>query len=178
MAETVTDIIIDASADRVWETVADLPAYPNWNPVLRHVRGELTPHKALTVVRVSADGGEITEHATVVLYRPGREIRWRTRALLPWLLDVEHTFKIEPLGRDQVRFVHWLSRSGLLAYLLPQNSEAAIRDQLDVMNLALKAQVEHGLAPAPESATARDDRAARSLRAPAAPEQQVAASSV
>jgi hypothetical protein len=147
MPEIVTDTIIEASAERVWQELTDVAAYPGWNPVLRRVQGHLAVEQTLTVVRIGADGGEVVERPTVIHFRPVREIRWRTRLGLPWLLDTERGFKIERLGPEQVRFVHWQSRSGLLAYLVLGASEAAARDQLDVMNLALKAQVEHGAAP-------------------------------
>jgi hypothetical protein len=162
VSDIVTDIRIDASADQVWRVLTDLDAYPSWNPLFRRVSGELGLHKSLTAVRIKPDGGEVTDHPTVVLLRPGREIRWRSRPLLPFLLDAEHDFKIEPLGPEQVRFVHWQERSGLLSYLLPSSSESAIRDQLDVMNLALKAQVEHGpvSSPSPEPTLATAGRGA------------------
>lgn len=144
MPEIVTDIIIEASAERVWHELTDVAAYPSWNPVLRRVLGHLAVEQTLTVVRIGADGGEVVERPTIIHFRPVREIRWRTRLGLPWLLDTERGFKIERLGPEQVRFVHWQSRSGLLAYLVMGASESAARDQLDVMNLALKAQVEHG----------------------------------
>ena len=146
MPEIVTDTIIEASAERVWQDLTDMDAYPTWNPVLRRVVGQLAVEQTLTVTRIGADGGEVTEHPTVIHFRPVREIRWRTRLGLPWLLDTERGFKIERLGPEQVRFVHWQSRSGVLAYLVMGTSESAARDQLDVMNLALKAQVEHGTA--------------------------------
>ena len=144
MPEIVTDTIIEASAERVWQELTDVAAYPSWNPVLRRVLGQLAVEQTLTVTRIGADGGEVTENPTVIHFRPVREIRWRTRLGLPWLLDTERGFKIERLGPEQVRFVQWQSRSGVLAYLVMGTSESAARDQLDVMNLALKAQVEHG----------------------------------
>ena len=147
MPEIVTDITIEASAERVWQELTDVASYPSWNPVLRRVHGQLAVEQTLTVVRIGADGGEVVERPTVMHFRPVREIRWRTRLGLPWLLDTERGFKIERLGPEQVRFVHWQSRSGLLAYLVMGTSESAARDQLDVLNLALKAQVEHGAAP-------------------------------
>ncbi len=137
MPEVVTDIVIEASAERVWRTLTDLPAYPGWNPVLRRVTGDLAVGQTLGVVRIKPDGGETTEHPSITHYRPDREIRWRTRVGLPWLLDTERSLKIERLGPERVRFVHWLNRTGLLAYLVPGGSESSAREQLDVMNLAL-----------------------------------------
>jgi hypothetical protein len=177
MPDIVTDIRIDAPADHVWRVLTDLPSYPAWNPVLRRVQGELASHRTLTVVRTRPAGGEATDYPTIVLLRPGREIRWRSRLLFPFLLDTEHDFKIEPLGPNQVRFVQWQARSGVLAYLLPSSSASAIRDQFDVMNLALKAQVEQAPsakarpAPSPEapeaaSTAARFDRGRHAAASP------------
>jgi hypothetical protein len=150
MPEVVTDIIIDASAERVWQVLTDLPSYPTWNPVLRQVVGDLGIEQTLDVVRIGANGREVAERPTIVHYRPMRDIYWRVRLGLPGLLDVERGFKIERLGPEQVRFVHWEARSGLFAYLVRGASESDTRGQLDVMNLALKAQAEHGAVAYPD----------------------------
>jgi hypothetical protein len=164
MPEVVTEIIIDASAERVWHTLVDLEAYPGWNPVIRRISGPLGFEQAVAVTRIGADGREVTEHPTVTHYRPQREIRWRTRMGLPWLLDTEVSFKIERLGPTQVRFVHWQARTGLLALLTPGASESAVRDRFDVMNLALKARAEHDavLSPEPEAHAAHEGQPAAS----------------
>jgi hypothetical protein len=102
------------------------------------------------------DGGERTAHPTVVHFRPGREIRWRDRPGLPGIMDVESSFKIEPLGPEQVRFVHWQSTSGLFALLSGGGSDTKRREELQAMNEALKGQVEHG--PGSENGVHADPR--------------------
>jgi hypothetical protein len=171
MAETVTDIIIDASAERVWQALTDFPSYPEWNPLIHRVGGTLAPGSHLTVTLGGSDGNERTTHPTVVHLRPGREIRWRDRPGVPGLMDTESSFKIEPLGPEQVRFVHWQATSGLLAMLLGMGSNARLRGRLEAMNAALKEQVEHGQErPAsPPSAPAREPE---SSYAPAGDDRQ------
>jgi hypothetical protein len=144
MREIVTEIVLEASAERVWQVVTSLSLYPGWNPVLRRVQGRLAVEQRLTIVRIGAHGREIVERPTVMQYRPMRELRWRTRLGLPWLLDTERVFKVERLGPGRTRFVHWQTRSGLLALLWLGPSRSATREHLEVMNLALKARVEHG----------------------------------
>lgn len=39
MPETVTDIVVDASVDRVWRVLADFAEYPQWNPYIRRMVG-------------------------------------------------------------------------------------------------------------------------------------------
>ncbi|MFN8637533.1 MAG: SRPBCC domain-containing protein [Chloroflexota bacterium] len=142
MVETVTDIIIDAPAERVWQALADFPAYSEWNPLIRRVGGNLAPNARLSVTLAGSDGSERTAHPTVVHLRPGREIRWRDRPGVPWLMDTESSFKIEPLGAEQVRFVHWQATSGLLALFLGASSDGRLRERLEAMNEALKRQAE------------------------------------
>ena len=148
MSETVTDVIIDAPAERVWQALTDFSAYPEWNPLIRHVSGDLEDHARLTVTLAGADGSEHTSHPTVVRYRPGREIRWRDRPALPGIMDTETTFKVEPLGPEQVRFVHWHATSGLLAPFLGARDDAGLRGRLEAMNVALKGRAERAPAAA------------------------------
>jgi hypothetical protein len=155
MPETVTDVTIDAPAERVWRVLSDFSRYPDWNPLIRRIEGKLELDSTLTVTRAGADGSEKTSHPTVLLYRPGREIRWRDRPILPGLMETEHGFKIEPLSPEQARFVHWESSSGILAPILAGSSETGLRDRLEAMNLTLKGQVERG----PVTFVERDSRA-------------------
>jgi hypothetical protein len=145
MPETVTDIVIDASVDKVWRVLSDFSVYPAWNPYIRRMSGSLATGAALSVTRLQPDRGESTRRPTVTLYRPGREFRLLDRPMLPGLLDVEHGLKLEPLGPEQVRFIHWQTTSGLLAPILGGSSGEKLRGQLEAMNVALKGMVEAGL---------------------------------
>jgi hypothetical protein len=144
MPETVTDIVIKSSPGRVWQVVSNLSWYVNWNPLIRRVSGQLDRGRTLTVIRITSNGSAGTSRPTVTVYRPGRELRWRTRAMLPGLLDTETGFKVERLGPEQVRFVHWQQTSGLLAVGMDFWSSSRMRDQLETINLALKGVIESG----------------------------------
>jgi hypothetical protein len=153
MPERVTDIIIDASVDKVWRILADFPAYSEWNPYIRRVTGSLKTGVSLHVTRLLPGRGEVASTPTVTLYRPGREIRLLDRPVLPGLLDVEHGLKLEPLGPEQVRFVHWQTTSGLLAPIFGGGSDDGLQGQLEAMNVALKGVVERGLPVSAPSAS-------------------------
>jgi hypothetical protein len=142
MPETVTDIIIDASVDKVWHVISDFSAYPAWNPFIRRMAGPLTTGGSLQVSRIMPGRGEVASTPTITLYRPNREIRLLDRPVLPGLLDVEHGLKLEPLGPEQVRFVHWQTTSGLLAPIFGGSGDG-LHGQLEAMNVALKGMAEH-----------------------------------
>jgi hypothetical protein len=166
MPETVTDVIIEASADEVWQALTDFAAYPAWNPFIRHVTGSLEGG-SLQITRLLPGRGEVASSPRITLYRPGREIRLLDRPVLPGLLDVEHGLKLEPLGAGQVRFVHWQTTSGLLAPIFGGSGDA-LRGQLDAMNVALKGVVERGPRSPAESLDAAAPSFAASHEEPAA----------
>src|SRR5918999_6279995 len=123
MPEIVTDITIDASVDKVWRVLSDFPEYSQWNPYIRRMAGSLETGASLSVTRLLPGRGEAATSPTVTLYRPNREIRLLDRPVLPGLLDLEHGLKLEPLGPEQVRFVHWQTTSGLLAPVFGGSSD-------------------------------------------------------
>jgi uncharacterized protein YndB with AHSA1/START domain len=41
MKELHSEIVIDASPERVWDVLTDFATYPQWNPFIRRISGEL-----------------------------------------------------------------------------------------------------------------------------------------
>ena len=143
MKKLHTDILIDASADRVWEVLSDFAAFPEWNPFLRAVEGDLTAGSKLEV-RIQPEGDTgMTFKPTVLKAEPGQELRWLGRLIMPGLFDGEHYFIIESIGDGQVRFIQGEQFSGVLVPIMAlmgifKNTEKGFGD----MNQALKARAE------------------------------------
>lgn len=144
MPEIVTDIVVNASVDKVWSVLSGFSSYAEWNPYIRRIEGDLQTGASMSVTRVMPQHGESTSNPSITLYRPCREIRLLDRLVLPGLLDAEHGLKLEPLGAEQVRFVHWHSTSGILAPFM-SGSTSELRSQLEATNAALKDRVESEL---------------------------------
>ena len=136
-------IEIEASADRVWEVLAELEAYPVWNPFVVSMVGELTPGARLTVRLQPPGGRAMTLRPTVLRAEPGRELRWLGRLGVRGLLDGEHHFTIQPLGPARVRFVHGEAFRGLLVRLVGRTLGRTAQG-FEAMNRALKALAESG----------------------------------
>ncbi len=41
MIENYTEVEIDAPVERVWEIMTDFEAFPDWNPFIKKMRGDL-----------------------------------------------------------------------------------------------------------------------------------------
>jgi hypothetical protein len=142
MKEIHTEIEINASAEKVWRVLTDFAAYPEWNPFVRRVNGEVSvgarPH-----VYIQPPGGRgMSFRPTVLAADPGRELRWLGHLWLPGLFDGEHSFLIEPLGDRRVRFIHREVFRGVLIPLLSKMLDGNIRRGYEEMNRALKIRVE------------------------------------
>jgi hypothetical protein len=135
------EIEIDAPPSAVWAVLADTTAYPDWNPFVRRLSGDLREGAKLEA-HIEAPGGRgMTFKPTVVAAEPGRELRWLGRLLLPGVFDGEHRFRLEPLASGGTRFVQSERFSGVLVRLLA-GTLAKTEIGFQAMNHALKARVE------------------------------------
>ncbi len=138
----ITSIEINASPNAVWQVLTDFSRFPQWNPFIRSISGEVTQGAQLHVQVQPPDGDGMTFHPKVLVAEPGHELRWLGRFLLPGIFDGEHRFQIEPLGEHRVRFVQSEVFSGLLVPLLWNSLDTKTRQGFEEMNQALKLQAE------------------------------------
>jgi hypothetical protein len=89
---------IAATPERVWAVLADLAAYPEWNPFIRSASGKLAEGARLTLRMAPAGGRAMTFRPTVLAARPGELLRWIGRLIVPGIFDGTHQFALEDLG--------------------------------------------------------------------------------
>jgi hypothetical protein len=139
--DLATELRIDAPPARVWDVLSDLSAYPDWNPFLPEVSGELREGARLRVVLAPPGSKRMAIRPKVLRVEPGKELRWKGRLPIPGLFAGEHSFLLEPDGAG-TRFVHREHFSGLLVPLLRKSLDGHARLGFEAMNRALKARVE------------------------------------
>jgi hypothetical protein len=141
MRELRREIEIDAPPERVWAVVTDFAAYPEWNPFIRRISGDLRQGARLEV-RIEPPGARATTFKpTVQALEVNRELRWLGRLLVRGIVDGEHTLRIDPLEGGRSRFIQSERFSGILVGLL-QGMLAKTEAGFEGMNAALKARVE------------------------------------
>jgi len=153
MAETIRhDVEIDASPTTVWGVLTDTARYPDWNPFITTLTGQLRDGAHLEAV-ISPPGGKArTFRPTVLAAIPERELRWRGRFLVPGLFDGEHWFTVEPLTGGRCRLTQGERFTGLLARPMRSQLGPTLLG-FEQMNRALKVRAEER-SPGPSSGDA------------------------
>ena len=133
---------IAAKPERVWAVLADLSAYPEWNPFIRSARGELAEGARLTLRLVPEGGRAMTFRPTVLAARPGELLRWIGRLIVPGVFDGTHQFALEDLG-GCTRLTQSETFRGLL---VPFSRKTMARTEagFHALNRALKERAERG----------------------------------
>jgi hypothetical protein len=137
-----SEIEIDAPAKRVWRMLTDFASYPQWNPFIRTISGQPTKGERLEV-RIEPPGGRgMTFKPKVLTAEPNRELRWLGHLLVPGLFDGEHSFIIQPLEENRVRFVQREAFKGVLVPLFARSLDENTQRGFEEMNRALKERAE------------------------------------
>jgi hypothetical protein len=142
MKQLHTQIEIAAPAKRVWELLTDFASYPQWNPFIRYISGRLAPGERLRARLEPPGRRAMTFKPKVLTAEPNRELRWLGHLLTPGLFDGEHSFTIEPLEDNRVRFVQREAFKGLLVPLFARSLETNTLQGFEQMNRALKERAE------------------------------------
>lgn len=146
MRELRRVIDVNTSSVTVWRVLVDFDSYPEWNPLLRRVRGDLREGTRLRVRARLPGGWRLAFRPTVLAVEPGRELRWVGRLPVPWLFEGVHRFTIQELGNGRCRFSQAEQFSGLLA-----RASSGLLEQIALgserMNDALKLRAERSAPP-------------------------------
>lgn len=141
MKELRTEIEIKASPDKVWQVLASLDKYPEWNPMIYQAVGKLEVGEKVDI-KIKTETQDMTLHCVVVKVVPNKEFCWRYHVIHPVLFRGEHSFIIEPLGNGAVRFVDREIFNGLLVPLQARDIDTKSRKGFEDMDRALKSRAE------------------------------------
>jgi hypothetical protein len=134
-------IEIDAPAERVWQVIADLGRYPEWNPFITRAAGEFT-HGSRLDITIEAPGLRAARFRPRVLdLDAGRLVRWKGQWFLPGLFDGRHALVVEPLGEQRARFTTHEEVSGILLPFLGKAMRAS-QEGFELLCRAVKRRAE------------------------------------
>lgn len=135
------EIDIHAAPELVWRVLGDFAAYPEWNPFITTIAGELRVGATLELNLSEPDGRETRIRPTLSKLEPGRELRWVRQVWRPSLFRSEHYFRLEALDDGRTRFAQGELVGGWLLKLMNRTLTNQARAFV-YMNQALKRRAE------------------------------------
>lgn len=131
--ELITEIQIQASTEKVWQILTDFARYPEWNPFIRSLTGNVS------------EGNKIEAHIDTMRFRPrvlafqkNREFRWLGHLFFPGIFDGEHRFQLIENADGSTRFIHSEKFGGILVGLLSKKLDTETKAGFEAMNKKLK----------------------------------------
>lgn len=135
--EIKTEIIINASPEKVWEVLTDFESYESWNPFVSKLVGEV---KVGNTIEVSLPGMKFKPE--VLAFVKNKEFRWLGHLLVKGLFDGEHCFEILDNNNGSVTFVHSEKFNGCLVFLFKNMLDTKTKSGFISMNKKLKERCE------------------------------------
>ncbi|MCJ7715152.1 MAG: SRPBCC domain-containing protein [Anaerolineales bacterium] len=142
MRKLKSEIIIEASADEIWNVLLDHQAYPTWNPFIKQISGSTTVGETLEVTIQSEGNKPMAFKPLVLVNRTNEEFRWIGKLWIKGIFDGEHYFILEDLGSGQTKFIQGEKFKGILSGLMLAMIGKDTLGGFNAMNGALKEQVE------------------------------------
>lgn len=139
--ELRTDIWIDCPPSDVWQILTATDEYPQWNPFIRHIKGELRIGGKLEVEIAPPGGSPMTFRPTVLVFQPNHKLQWLGSLGIRGFFDGEHTFLLESDG-SRTHFIHSERFSGLLVNRFTRDLLDKTQLSFAAMNQALKQKAE------------------------------------
>ena len=132
-----TSVDIDATPQQVWATLTDFAEYPEWNPTLEGMRGDVEVGATLAFEN---DGMQFTP--TVRAVEENRLLRWEGHVGVVGIFDGEHSFVLEELPGGRTRFTQSELFRGVAVLFATETLHGETAPSFHTMNAALRDRVE------------------------------------
>lgn len=141
MKNLQTEIIINASVEKVWSILTNFEKFPEWNPFILSIEGKQELGAQLKVVLNNGKGTSVFKPKVVTLEK-NKTFEWLGSLPIPGLFNGQHRFAIERISDNQVKFIQSEQFSGLLAGIIMKQIGETTREGFISMNKALKERAE------------------------------------
>lgn len=117
MKEIYTRIIIDAPLEKVWGVFTNFIDYPNWNPFIISIEGQVELNNRIKVTLAPPNSNKMTFRPKILVYSEKSELQWLGSFIIPGLFDGKHIFKIIDNKDGTVTFIQKELFNGFLVPL-------------------------------------------------------------
>ena len=131
-----SEITINANPEKVWKVLTDIKAYPEWNPTMLLIEGDVKEGGKVTY-QFTQDASTISKiGAKVIEIIPNQLLN--QKGGIPAVLTFDHKYVLEPAGETTVIIIHEDYKGLGVHFWNPEPVEKAYQR----LNEALKSRVE------------------------------------
>lgn len=128
-----TQIIINSTPEKVWQILTDFDKYPDWNPFILSLHGEVKPGKQIKI-----NLPDMSFQPTILKFEKNKELRWIGKLLFKGIFDGEHSFEIEDNENGTITFKHEEIFNGILVKPFSKKLDTDTKQGFELMNQKLK----------------------------------------
>jgi hypothetical protein len=140
--EIKTEILIQATPEKVWSVLTDFDNYHEWNPFIKSITGIVAVGNTIKA-RIEPPGASgMTFKPTVLVYAKAKEFRWLGHLLFKGLFDGEHCFRLIDNKDGTTTFIQSEQFEGFLVPLFSKMLDTNTLEGFRQMNEKLKQEAE------------------------------------
>ncbi len=143
MLEIQTEININAPKSKIWTILTDFEQYPEWNPFIISIEGQLKMKQLLKITIEPPEGKKMKFRPRVTSFKFQEEFSWLGSLIMFGIFDGRHSFSIVENPNGSCTFIHQEKFSGLLVPLMRKKLNTETRQGFINMNAALKERAEN-----------------------------------
>ena len=136
--EIKTEIVIKATPEIVWAILTDFDNYPNWNPFIKSIKGQVAVGNKIIARLEPPKAKGMTFKPSVLIFDANKEFKWLGHLLFPGLFDGEHKFELFDNGNGTTNFRQSEKFKGLLVSLFKKMLDNNTTNGFNLMNQKLK----------------------------------------
>lgn len=136
--EIKTEIIINASVERIWNKLITFDQYNNWNPFILNIKGNAIVGNKIKVQIKSQQSKSMIFTPIIKSIQPFKVLSWLGHLYIPGLFDGYHKFELIDNKDGSVLFIHSETFRGILVPLFKTQLKNDTKSGFEAMNKQLK----------------------------------------
>lgn len=140
MKQYHTSIVINAPVKQVWNELTNFREYPDWNPIVGKLEGELKVGSKISTHIVPLKN---TYSPVLTSYKPNSEMVWKGVQGASFLLAAEHYYRLKVISDTQVELLHGEYFTGLFSCFLSGKLMTEMHNAFTQHNAILKQRIEN-----------------------------------
>ncbi|MEX1190512.1 MAG: SRPBCC domain-containing protein [Brumimicrobium sp.] len=136
--EIKTEVLINATPDKVWSTLTNFGSYHSWNPFIKSIEGEIKVGNKVIVKIEPPESKGMTFRPTILAYNANKELSWIGHLFFSGIFDGEHKFELIDNKNGTTTFIQSEKFKGVLVPFLKKQLDNNTKRGFEVMNNKLK----------------------------------------